>query len=88
MKNDSLTREQIQRIKRTYPEGTRIELDHMDDIRPVPPGTKGTVVHVDDVGTIHIEWDNGRRLGVIPGEDSFHVIKGQQASPQMGGMKL
>lgn len=65
----------VQRMKDTYPTGTRIELDYMgDDPRPIPPGTKGTVRIVDDMGTVHCNFDNGRQLGLIPGEDMFHVI--------------
>ena len=65
----------VQRMKDQYPPGTRIQLDFMgDDPRPIPPGTKGTVRHVDDMGTVHCDFDNGRRLGLIPGEDSFHTI--------------
>lgn len=63
-------------IKNRYPKGTRIELISMDDpYAPIEPGTKGTVVHVDDMGTIHMQWDNGRTLGIIPGEDAFKVIE-------------
>ena len=44
----------VQRMKDTYPPGTRIELDYMgDDPRPIAPGTKGTVRIVDDMGTVH-----------------------------------
>lgn len=40
-------------VKAMYPAGTKIVLDSMgDDPRPIPPGTKGTVVHVDDIGTV------------------------------------
>ena len=65
----------VQRMKDQYPPGTRIELDFMgDDPRPIAPGTKGTVRIVDDMGTVHCDFDNGRRLVLIPGEDSFHAI--------------
>ena len=65
----------VQRMKEQYPPGTRIELDYMgDDPRPIAPGTRGTVRVVDDMGTVHCNFDNGRRLGLVPGEDSFHVI--------------
>ena len=65
----------VENLKKRYPRGTRIELDMMsDDPRPIPPGTKGTVDHVDDIGTIHCRFDNGRYLGVVPGVDSFHII--------------
>ena len=62
--------------KNMYPKGTRIELIHMDDpYNPIEPGTKGTVEYVDDMGTIHMKWDNGRTLGLVAGEDSFKVIQ-------------
>ena len=63
-------------LKAKYPADTRIELIQMgDDPRPIPPGTKGRVIHVDDIGTVHCAFDNGRQLGLIPGEDSFRVIE-------------
>ena len=65
----------VKKTKETYKPGTRIQLDFMgDDPRPIPPGTKGTVKVVDDIGTVHCNFDNGRYLGLIPGEDAFHVI--------------
>ena len=61
--------------KKCYPPGTRIELDAMgDEPRPVASGTKGTVRVVDDMGNVHCDFDNSRRMGLIPGEDSFHII--------------
>lgn len=65
----------VQGIKNRYPSGMRIELDFMgNDPRPIESGTKGTVRVVDDMGTVHCDFDNGRRLGLIVGEDSFHII--------------
>ena len=65
----------VRRMKEQYPPGTRIQLDYMgDDPRPIEPGTKGTVRTVDDMGTVPCDFDNGRRLGLVPGEDSFHAI--------------
>ena len=62
-------------VKERYPAGTRIELDFMgDDPHPIAPGSKGTVRTVDDIGTVHCTFDNGRRMGLIPGADSFHII--------------
>jgi hypothetical protein len=61
--------------KKLYPPGTRIELLSMSDsYAPVPSGTRGTVKFVDSLGTIFPEWDNGRSLGVVPGEDSFRKL--------------
>ena len=70
-----IDRNLVQRMKEQYPAGTRIELDYMgDDPGPSAPGTRGTVRVVDDMGTVHCDFDNGRRLGLVPGEDSFHTI--------------
>ena len=58
-----------------YPPGARIELIRMNDpYAPVPSGTRETVKFVDSIGTIFPEWDNGRSLGVVPGEDSFRKL--------------
>ena len=61
--------------KRAYPPGTRIELISMDDpYSPIEPGTRGSVVMVDDVGSLIMKWDNGRGLNLIPGEDQFRKL--------------
>lgn len=61
--------------KTMYPRGTRIMLLHLaNDPRPIEDNTKGTVTAVDDVGTLHCTFDNGRSLSVIPGEDSFRKL--------------
>ena len=68
-------RRRAESIKQMYPPGTRIELIFMNDpFAPVPSGTRGTVRAVDDMGTIFPEWDNGRSLGVVPGEDVFRKL--------------
>ena len=70
------SRAEVERIKAQYPEGTRICCDYMpDDPRPIPSGTMGTVQFVDDIGSIHCAFDNGRQLGLVPGVDSFHIIQ-------------
>lgn len=63
-------------LKQQYPEGTRICLDHMEDLCPVERGTCGTVQFLDDAGTMHCKFDNGRTLGVIPDVDHFHADEG------------
>ena len=63
-----------ERMKEEYPAGTRVQLISMEDPRPIPSGSRGTVQSVDDMGTIHIQWDNGRFLGCIPGEDNFRTL--------------
>ena len=84
----TMSRGQIEYLKKQYPPGTRICLDSMgDDPRPIPAGTKGTVVAVDDIGQLHVNFDNGRALGIWPEVESFHKISEQteteDLSPKM-----
>jgi hypothetical protein len=66
---------QAERYKQLYPEGTRVLLIQMgDDRNPVEPNTRGTVNCVDDMGTLHCTFDNGRILGIVPAEDSFRKL--------------
>lgn len=66
-------------LKTKYPKGTRIMLIEMgDDPRPIPPHTKGTIEFVDDMATMRCTFDNGRRLGLIYGEDSFRKLTEQE----------
>ena len=45
-----------------------------DPFAPIPSGMRGTVKVVDDMGQLHMHWDNGRSLAVVPGEDSFRKL--------------
>ncbi len=76
-------RRTAERMKQTYPPGTRIQLDHMEDPwAPVPPGTRGTVAYVDDIGQIGMKWDNGRTLSLVPGEDSFRKLTEEELAEE------
>ncbi len=60
----------IERLRIQYPTGTRVELVSMNDpYTKLKPGDQGTVISVDDIGTVHIAWDNGSSLGAAYGED-------------------
>jgi len=65
----------IERLRKRYPAGTRVELIRMYDSQSPPVGTAGIVTYVDDIGTIHVDWDNGSSLGLIPGVDKFRIVK-------------
>ncbi|MGV3103826.1 DUF4314 domain-containing protein [Rothia sp. 32237D007AR] len=55
--------------------GTRIRLiSTSDPYTALTPGDVGTVELVDDVGTVHVAWDSGSHLGLIPGEDTFKIL--------------
>ena len=71
--------QRVAMIQLNYPPGTRIVLDHMDDpYAPVESGSRGSVQAVDDAGQIHMAWDNGRTLAVIPGVDTFRKLTPQE----------
>ncbi len=71
-----ITDEDIEKIRSKYKKGTKIQLIKMhNDPQPVPDGTIGIVDFVDDIGTIHMIWENGSSLGLIIGEDKFEIIE-------------
>ena len=67
----------IRRIKEIYQEGMRIRLLKMDDVQAPPIGTEGTVLGVDDIGSVMVAWDNGSRLNVVLDEDEIKIIDEQ-----------
>ena len=68
-------REIVERLRLQYPAGCRVELVFMDDpYARLKPGDQGTVIAVDDSGTVHIDWDNGSGLGAAYGADVIRRI--------------
>ena len=69
----------VKLLREQFPPGTRIRLDSMmNDPQPIPKGMTGTVQGIDDAGQLLMEWDNGRGLSLVPGEDDFSVVKPQK----------
>ena len=64
------SRETVERVRREYPAGVRVELLRMEDVQAPPIGTLGTVLGVDDTGSLLMRWDNGSGLNVVYGEDA------------------
>ena len=62
-------KETVERIRRDYPAGCRVELVKMDDVQAPSVGTRGTVLGVDDTGSLLMRWDTGSGLNVVYGED-------------------
>ena len=66
--------DQLQRLREAYPKGSRVELIQMDDLQAPPIGTLGTVIGVDDIGSIMVRWENGCGLSVAYGEDRVRIV--------------
>ena len=63
------SKEIVESVRKMYPAGCRVELVQMDDAQAPPVGTKGTVLGVDDTGSLLMRWDTGSGLNVVYGED-------------------
>jgi hypothetical protein len=65
----------IETLRKKYTKGKVLELIHMDDIQAPPVGTKCVVNYVDDAGGIHVTWDTGGGLALLPGIDRFKIVE-------------
>ncbi|MBS4010682.1 MAG: DUF4314 domain-containing protein [Roseovarius sp.] len=69
------SKDTVERLRKEYPHGTRVELVRMNDpYSRLKPGDKGTVDFVDDSGTLFCIWDSGSTLGVVYGEDAVKKL--------------
>lgn len=73
------SKDTVERIRRDYPAGTRVELVRMDDAQAPLTGTLGTVLGVDDTGSLLMRWDNGSGLNVVYGEDIVRKVGDHRA---------
>jgi hypothetical protein len=67
-----MTQDQIDEVRKCYV-NKRVRLVYMEDFDAVAPGTLGTIDHVDDIGQLHMKWDNGRTLAINPETDRFQM---------------
>lgn len=70
-----ISKEALQALCDRFPRGTRVELVQMDDPQAPPIGTRGTVLRVDDIGSIMVAWDSGGSLNVVYGEDICRKVE-------------
>ncbi|MFI3253666.1 MAG: DUF4314 domain-containing protein [Eubacteriales bacterium] len=64
-----IPKEMLDILRAEHPTGCRVKLVKMDDCQAPPKGTEGTVLGVDDIGSIKVAWDSGGHLSVVYGED-------------------
>lgn len=68
------SRKEINNLRRKYYEGLRVKLIEMNDTQAPKVGTNGTVIGVDDIGSILIDWDDGSTLSVVYGVDRVEIL--------------
>jgi hypothetical protein len=55
--------------------GFKIQLINTDDpYTNLKPGDIGVITHIDDKGTVFVDWENGSALGLIPNVDNFKIL--------------
>lgn len=70
-----ISEDKLNEIKENYPPETKIKLlKDMEDKQPILAGTIGIVDYIDSEGQLHMKWENGRTLALIPEVDQFEVI--------------
>lgn len=70
-----ISKEALQVLRAQFPKGTRVELLKMDDPQAPPIGTYGTVLGVDDIGSILVSWNSGGSLNIVYGEDECRMVE-------------
>ena len=73
-----MNREQLETLRKQFPQGTRIQCVENRDGAPIPTGETGTLEHIDEMGLCHCDLDDGRRFIAAIGEGCFQVIPPKQ----------
>lgn len=68
------TKETVEMLRSGYPNGMRVRLVKMNDLQAPPLGTEGTVVGVDDTGSLLMHWGNGSHLNIVYGSDEVEKV--------------
>ncbi len=69
------TEKELTALREKYPIGTIVKLISMNDVQSPHVGTIGEVTMIDDMGSIHVHWQNGSTLALIPDVDSWEILK-------------
>lgn len=65
---------EIKKVKMKFKPGMRVQLVKMDDIQAPPIGTEGTVISVDNIGSVMVAWDTGSSLNILLGFDEVTIL--------------
>ena len=77
-------KETVARVRETYPPGCRVELVSMDDpYTTLHAGDRGSVDHVDDTGTVFVDWDSGSHLGAVYGVDRITLCDDREEENEL-----
>jgi len=72
--NNIISKAALEARRAQFKVGCRVELVSMNDpYTKLKPGVQGRVEFIDDIGTVHISWDNGSTLGTAYGEDHIKL---------------
>lgn len=63
----------IEELKEKYPCGTKVVLEYMHGEPQMKSGLTGIINYIDDAGQIHVNWENGSTLALIPGIDRWMI---------------
>ena len=75
---------EVERLRKEFPAGTRVELVRMDN-EPNPdihPGIRGTVEFIDDAGNIRVRWSYGGEVRVIYGVDECRKLTPEEIAEE------
>lgn len=72
--NQFPSREQVEYLRKQYPPGTLVQLTADMQGERFQAGDTGKVTAIDDAGQIHLAWQKGGSLALIPGVESFRKI--------------
>lgn len=74
--------ERLRKLRELYPKGTIVELkegmegeQNKEGKSTMPAGLRGKVTFVDDIGDIHVNWENGSTLAIVPTLDVFEIVE-------------
>lgn len=69
-----MTREEILGIKEVFKEGMGVYLYEMQG-EPNMFDLKGEVLYVDDIGQVHVRWENGSSLALNANCDNYKLLE-------------